>query len=103
MIFRSLWEKAIEKLGRFAAFLPMIGAQIQFDLDDGNVEGIRSRAHELREASSALGKLADKLEAVVADGSVDAVEITETLGELDVCLDEMEDVAKGYDEDDVAT
>lgn len=100
MFLRSLWDKAIEKLGRFAAFLPMIGTQIKFDLENGDVAGVTARAHELREAAAALVNVSNKLDEVVADGSVNAVEATETLDKLDRAFDELEDVVKGYDEDD---
>ena len=43
MILRQLWAKAMEKLGKFAAFLPMVGSQLAIDLEAGDV-GITGQA-----------------------------------------------------------
>jgi cytochrome b len=100
MILRNLWDKATAKLGRFAAFLPMLGEQIRIDLEEQNVESITKRTHELRESAAALVAMADALDAAVADGVLDANEGAEVLAKLDVAIDEIEDVFTGEDEDD---
>ena len=100
MILRDFWKKAMEKLDKFAAFLPAIGEQIKIHIEEGDVEAIRARVRELREATAALDRFGDRLEKRIADSELDAVEAIESLGDLDEAIDELEDVVKGYDEDD---
>lgn len=100
MLINELLDKAGEKLGKFAGFLPAIGEQLKIAIKEGNADKIRARTKELREAGEAQIKFANQLDAHIADNVENGVELVEDLRELDEVLDQWEDVFKGYDEDD---
>jgi len=99
---KDLWAKAMLKLGAVASFVPAIAAQINVALDAGDAAKLRAHAVELKEAGQAQIDLGDALLIATEDGTLDLVEGSEIALKIERMLDELEDVAKGYDEDDVA-
>ena len=95
----NLWDRAEAALGPIAQFIPAIAANIKVNLASGDVTAIKARVVELQEAAAALGGLASHLEVVIADGSVSLDETAAIALKLENFIDQIEDVAKGYDED----
>lgn len=95
-----LYDKAIARMGSLASFVPMIAKNLKAAIAEGDVEKIKRHTHELRELSAAQIKLADTVDAAVADGNIDLVEGAEIAVEFERVIDEAEDVIKGFDEDD---
>lgn len=97
----------IGKLGKWAAFVPILLAELKKALtarDSDKVRKIaadvRRRAVEMREAADALDAVADRAEAAVADNEVSAQEVIDVLDSVTHAVDEAEDIATGKDEDD---
>ena len=61
---------------------------------------LRASAHEEREHADSVDALADHLDLMVADGSIDGLEVAHGLDLLQTVIDEGEDIATGVDEDD---
>jgi len=100
----DLWDKVLDKLGAFASFVPAVLAQVKIGLAEDDADKIHAHGQELVEAGAALSKLGQSLMDATepdADGSrkITAEEGSEILLLLENAADELEDVAKGYDED----
>lgn len=96
----SMWEKVTSKLGAVASYIPIIADLIKVKLDEGDVDAVRSHAHELKEAAEALANAADVILMATEDGSISLTEGSQIALALEEAVDQFEDVYKGVDEDD---
>ena len=97
----NLIEKVVDKLGPAAGLIANLGDEIRVSLEAGDIDGLRGRIQEAREASEALTNLCDHFDRALEDGSLSATEIGGGALLLNEFLDEAEDVATGVDEDDL--
>lgn len=98
----------VGKLGKWAAFVPLLLGELKKALTAKDVAkvrklaaDVRARAVEMHEAADALTIVADKAEAAVADNEVDAQEAIDVAAAITHAIDEAEDIVTGKDEDDV--
>jgi len=93
----KLWNKVIDALGVFAAFIPGIAAQVKIAIAEGDVAKLDAHLDELDEAAEALKKFVVKGKSAIDDGTLDLIEGSDLALELEKVIDELEDVVKGRD------
>lgn len=96
----NLYQTIESRLGALGGLIPTIASTVKIALVEGDVEKITTRTAELREATAALDNLAGVLDAAVADGQVSLAEGAEAALALEAAVDQIEDIIRGYDEDD---
>ena len=89
------------------SFVPALVGQVRAALasrDAAKIIALANRieatAVEEREHANSLDALASHMKQMVADGNIDGLEAAKALDLVQTSLDELEDIAKGSDEDD---
>ena len=99
--------RAVLKPGIWS-LIPLLVSQVRVALASRDVTKIlelanrlEATAREEREHANSLDALASHLKQISADGHVDGIEFANSLPLIQTSLDELEDIVKGSDEDDV--
>lgn len=103
----KIWDKITARLGSFAAFIPMVAEKVKIAIAENDGEKARAHGEELIEAGEALKVLGRKIVSATEKDPDGVIRITAAEGSevtlaLAAAVDEIEDVVKGYDEDDLA-
>lgn len=83
----NLWSKIIKKLGALAGFIKPIADQLHIAISEGDIAKVRKINAELREKFTEGLALCDKVDEVIADGTVTITEGSEIALDIEALVD----------------